>query len=116
MVAIASMIPGASYAAGTFSIPWSAITAITTSDTAAVDSYERLLHALIMVLFEKQTAGTATQVNCGAEVSSVSESVGVVEVTANTFSDRLLWSALVTFDCGGTLTPLLINGDSVQSR
>jgi hypothetical protein len=116
MVAIATMIPGATYASSTFTIPWSAIAAITTVDATASDSFEKLVHALLMALFEKQNAGTVTQVTCGAEISSVSQSVGVVEVTANTFSDRLLWSALVTFDCGSTLTPLLINSDTVQSR
>ena len=110
------MIPGASYGSSTFTIPWSAIAAITTVDATATDSFEKLLHALLMVLFEKQNAGTVTQVSCAAEISSVSQSVGVVVTVANSFSDRQLWSALVTFDCGSTLTPLLINSDTVQSR
>lgn len=113
---ISTIMPGASYANSTFTIPWSSISDLTTNDVTASDSFERLLHGLIMVVLEKQNNGTLTQVNCAAEVSSVSQSQGVVETATNTFSDRLLWSALVTFDCGGTLTPLYLDGDTVQSR
>jgi hypothetical protein len=116
MPTIASIIPGASYAAGAFTIPWTAISAITTNDTVAVDSFEALVHGLVMCLFEKQNAGTITQVNSGLEVSSVSQSVGVVETSANTFSDRLLFSALLTWDCGATLTPILVDGDTLVTR
>jgi hypothetical protein len=49
------------------------------------------------------------------EVASKSLSVGTFETSANTFSDRLINSFLVCFDAGASLTPLLVDGDNVQS-
>ncbi|KAG5181859.1 hypothetical protein JKP88DRAFT_278600 [Tribonema minus] len=58
---IATAIPGASYSAGVFSIPWTALAAITTNDTTAIDSFERLMFALNECVLEKQNVGTFTQ-------------------------------------------------------
>jgi hypothetical protein len=116
MVLVASMIPGASYTSATFTIPWSALTALTTVDATPIDSFERLLHTLLTIVHEKCTANTITQVSCGVEVASKSLSVGTWEgPTANSFADILVDSFLVCFSAGSSLTPLLINSNTVTN-
>lgn len=112
---IATAIPGCTYSASTFTIPWSALNSSTTVDTTAADSFERLLHNLLTILFEKQNAATITQVNCGVEISSTSLSLNSWETATNVFSDRTVQSFLVSFDTGSSVTPLLVDGDSVTN-
>jgi hypothetical protein len=51
------------------------------------------------------------------EISSVNVGQGTWETSTNVFSDRILQSFLVTFDCGTATgsTALLIDGDTVTS-
>lgn len=112
---IATALPGASFAAGAFTIPVTALNSGMTNPINSVDSFERLVHSLLTVLYQKGLAGTLTQVNCGAEVSSASLSTGTWETSTNVFADRLLQNFLVTFDAGATLTPILVDGDTVTS-
>ena len=116
MVLLSTIIPGASYAAGSFSLPWTALNTAAGTTTTATDSFERLLFALIQIVFVKGQAGTFNQTNLGCEVSSLSESVGVWETSSNVFSDRLLSSALCTFDQGAFLTTLTPSGDTVSNK
>jgi hypothetical protein len=111
----ATALPGASYATTTFTIPWTALTTITTNDTVAVDSFERMMFNLLMAVYEKQEAGTFTQTNLGMEISNVSLSRGSWETATNTFSDRTVHSFLVSFDCGSSTAALLTDGDTVSS-
>lgn len=104
MVAIASLVPSCSYAAGTFTIPWTAINAATSVDSVAADSAERLLHDLLTILFEKQNAGTIDQTKCGVEISSVSVTQGTWETSVNSFSDRILQSFLVVSACARNIS------------
>jgi hypothetical protein len=112
---ISAAIPGASYASGVYTIPISALNTILTQDINSMDSFERLVFALLQVIYEKQTAGTFAQPTCGVEISSTSLSSGTWETSTNVFADRLLSNFLVSFDAGSTLTPLLLDGDTITS-
>jgi hypothetical protein len=112
---IGTAIPGASYASSAFTIPWSALSAVTSLDPTAADSTERLLFALCQVLLEKQNSGAFTQPTLGVEVSNHSISQGTWETSVNSFGTRTLQSFLLTFDLG-TSTAYLVNGDNVTNR
>jgi methylmalonyl-CoA mutase N-terminal domain/subunit len=112
---ISSFIPGASYSAGVFTIPWTALNAATSVDTSPIDSAERFLQNLLTVLHERNTANTLTQPTFSAEVASTSLSVGTWETSTSNFSDRLIQSFLVCFDAGASLTPLLVDGDTITN-
>jgi hypothetical protein len=109
---ISVAIPGASYSAGVFSIPWTALNTILTNDGSAVDSFERLIEALVTTIIEKTTSGAFTQPLLGVEVSSTSLGTGVWETPANTFSQHTLLSTVLTFDMG-TSTGYLQSPDGV---
>lgn len=112
MVAIATIIPSTSYSLGTFSIPVTALNSVLTYDINAVDSYERLLHSLLMCLYEKQLSGSVTQANCGVEISSKALTTGTWETSTNTFAESPLSSFLVTFRLTDTITE---DGDTVAA-
>ena len=113
---IANALPGASYAAGVFSIPWTAISSATTNDVAsAVDSYEKFLFGLLMAHYERQNSGAITQVNCAIEIANVSISSGSFETATNVFSDVTLHNFLVSASLGTSTAPLLTDVDQVQS-
>jgi hypothetical protein len=114
MVATATAIPGATYATSTFTIPWSALTAITSVDATPADSFEGLLYALCQCVLEKQNLGTFSGPTLGVEVSNHSLSQGVVETSTNTFSNRTIQSYLLTFDLGSSTAYL--QPTAVQSR
>ncbi|KAG5176400.1 hypothetical protein JKP88DRAFT_282763 [Tribonema minus] len=113
---IATALPGASFTAGAFTIPVTALNSgMTNPPVNSMDSFERLVHSLLTVVYQKGLAGTLSQVNCGAEVCSASLSAGTWETSTSVFSDRLLQNFLVTFDAGATLMPILVDRDTVTS-
>jgi hypothetical protein len=94
----ATFLPGATYSAGVFTIPWTALNTAVVTDALATDSVEMLTYMLLELVKEKQDAGTITQPNCSMEVSQKSLSMnGVWETATNTFSTKSLCSFLVTF-------------------
>ena len=105
MAPIASVIPGASYASGTFTIPVSALNNLLSSQFTASDSLEKLTYALLEIVHQGQIAGTVTQRNLAFEVSSKSASTSVWEKILNTFSNVHIVSYLTTFslDVGPSL-------------
>jgi hypothetical protein len=116
---IASFISGCSYSAGAYTIPISslntALTAVGAQTIATTESTERLLHSLLTILFAKNNAGTISQWQAGCEVSNASLSLSSWETLQNTYSDRMVQSFLVSFDCGASTSALLVDGDTVTS-
>ncbi len=97
MAPIASIIPGASYSLGTFSIPVSALTTASGLSIPSADRFEYLLYGLLASLKTKQDGGTVSQVTCAAEISARSVSNSVWETSLNTFSDVYLVNFLASF-------------------
>ena len=91
MVAIATLLPGCSYASGTFTVPVSAL------DMTASDSAEKLIYGLLESLQELQTVGTLSQRSAAVEISNKSVQSSVWEKTLNVFSNVTLISYLVSF-------------------
>lgn len=110
---ISALIPGASYASGTFTIPWTSVNALITNQIVAADSAERLILALAQIIDAKQKAGTLQQYNFGAEVSSKSISTSTWETAVNTFSDVTVISYLLSWNFGSTA--FLEDGDNATS-
>ena len=110
---ISALIPGASYAAGAFTIPWASLNSLLTNQVTAADSAERLILALAQVIQAKQDAGTIQQYNFGAEVSSKSISKSTWEASINNFSDVTVVSYLLSFNLG--TTAFLEDADSAVS-
>lgn len=102
MVAIATFVPGASYATNTFTLPWASINTVLTgmgyTSVGAADSTERLLWALLTVLAGKQVAGTLSQPTCGCEVSQQGSTYNSVwETQVGTFTASDVLTILATF-------------------
>ena len=93
---IASLVPGASYTSGTFTIPLSALTTSSGLTITASDSVEKLVYALLQTMSVKAIAGTLTQVNAGVEVSSRSSTSSVWETSTNNFAPITLVSFLTS--------------------
>jgi hypothetical protein len=105
MVAIATLLPGCSYASGTFTVPVSALNAALINDMTASDSAEKLIYGLLESLQELQTVGTLSQRSAAVEISNKSVQSSVWEKTLNVFSNVTLISYLVSFafDTGPSL-------------
>jgi hypothetical protein len=98
MVAIGTVFPGCSYAAGTFTIPISALNATLATDwNTSTDSFERLLYALTAGLRQLNQDGTLTQPACFAEVSNSSVSQSLWETGTNVFEQKTLQNFVVSF-------------------
>lgn len=112
MVAIATLIPGASYSSGTFSIPVSAMNNILSTDMTASDSAEKLIYGLLECCQEKQLLGSLTQRGAAVEVANKSVTSSVWEKSLNVFSNVTLVNFLVSlsFDTG----PSLESGDGLS--
>ena len=106
---ISTLVPGATYATSTFSIPWaslnSAVTAAGGSSTTAADSVERLLYNLLLLIQLKQVQGTITAPLLGMEVSAAGITQNSQwETTTNTFTACDIASLLASFRLTGTTT------------
>lgn len=116
---IASFCSGCTYTTGTFSIPIAslntALTAAGCQTITAADSTERLLHGLLTLLLAKNQNGTIQQYNMGAECSNASLSIASWETAQNVYNDVLTQGMLVSFNLGSSLTPLLVDSDTVTS-
>lgn len=116
---ISAFCSGCSFASGAYTIPISslntALTAAGCQTIASTDSTERLLHSLLTLLFAKGNSGEVTQYNMGCEVSNASLSISSWERSQNNYSERLVQSMLVAFECGASSAALLIDGDTVTS-
>ncbi|KAG5185418.1 hypothetical protein JKP88DRAFT_289283 [Tribonema minus] len=110
MVAVATFLPGATYATtGTVSIssasyviPVSAINTVIsgTGSIGTGDSAERLLYGLLQVLYTKNQAGTTGQPQLGCEVANKNITKGVWETTTNVFANVNLVNFLVSNNFG----------------
>jgi hypothetical protein len=114
-----SFCAGLSFSAGTYTVPIASIntqlTALGAPTIATTDSIERLMAALLQILYLKGQAGTITEINSGHQVSTISNSVGSWEVSSNTYSDRLISSYLYSADMGSGTTTLVLDADGVTS-
>jgi hypothetical protein len=70
MVAVATLLPGCSYASGTFTVPVSALNAALINDMTASDSAEKLIYGLLESLQELQTVGTLSQRSAAVDISN----------------------------------------------
>jgi len=105
LMPIATLIPGASYSSGTYTIPISALnTALTNDWTSSSDDASRLIYCLLQILEDAGTAGTVTQQNCSCEVSSSSVASSTWESTTDTYVDVTLRSKIVSFAFDETIT------------
>jgi hypothetical protein len=111
-----SFCAGLSFSAGTYTIPIASIntqlTALGAPTIATTDSIERLMAALLQILYLKGQAGTITEVNSGHQVSTISNSVGSWEVSSNTY---IISSYLYSADMGSGTSTLVLDGDGVTS-
>jgi hypothetical protein len=98
MVKVSTVLPGASYASGVFSIPWTSLNAILTTPITPIDSFEAMLFAITEALFQRQTDGFITQPTVSCEISARSYSKGVWEESTGVFSSADLLSTLITYD------------------
>lgn len=112
-LAIASFLPGASYASGTFTIPWTAINGVLATDITAADDTAKLLYALMQCLHEKQVAGTITQPTLACEIGNKSVTTGVWETSTNNFTSKYLVNHLlstsfdsITVESGASITSI----------
>lgn len=82
MVAIATLIPGATYTSGSYTFTWTqlntALTAAGVTNVTAIDSVERLFFALLALINAKQVNGTLTQYTSGCEISQQGSTLGSV--------------------------------------
>jgi hypothetical protein len=103
---VSSLVPGASYSSGTFSIPYSAINAILTTPITSEDSVEKLLFGLLEVVYARQKDGFITQPNLSCEISARQATSSVWEETTGVFSNADILSHLVSFnfDVGPTFS------------
>jgi hypothetical protein len=103
---VSTVIPGASYASSTFSIPFSAINAILTTPITSEDSVEKLLFGLLEVVYTRQKDGFLSQPLISVEVSNRAAQQSVWEETPNLFSTADILSHLVSFnfDVGPTFS------------
>ena len=62
---IASLVPGASYTSGTFTIPLSALARNSGLTITATDSVEKLLYALLQIMSVKTIARTDRDAHTG---------------------------------------------------
>jgi uncharacterized protein (DUF2384 family) len=103
---VSTLIPGASYSSGSFTIPFSAINAILTTPITAEDSVEKLLFGLLEVVYTRQRDGFVTQPTLSLEISNRAAQQSVWEETTGVFSNADLLSHLVSFnfDTGPTFS------------
>lgn len=90
---ISEFLPGASYSADAFTVPYSALNAVMTQPMTAGDSAEKLLYGLLEAL--KRSA--ISQPDAAMEVSSKSSGQSIWETTQGVFSDVKLVSYVVCF-------------------
>lgn len=116
MVLTATLIPGASYASGTFTIPWTALNTILPASITAADNIEKLIYALLQVVYTKQTAATPTvsQSTLACEISAKQNSLSTWEFPANTFSQVYLTAFLVSLPF--TVNPGVENGSNILAE
>jgi uncharacterized protein (DUF2384 family) len=103
---VSTLIPGASYASSSFTIPFSAINAILTTPITAEDSVEKLLFGLLEVVYARQKDGFITQPTLSCEISNRAAQQSVWEESTGVFSNADLLSHLVSFnfDVGPTFS------------
>jgi hypothetical protein len=108
MVAVSSVLSGASYATSgtvaisgpTYIIPVSAINAVLSPDIGTGDAFERLLYGFNQALYLLNDAGTFTQTTLNCESSNKSITKGVYETSTGTYTTVNLVNFLTTFNFG----------------
>jgi hypothetical protein len=95
---ISTLIPSASYSAGSFTISFSAINAILTTPITSEDSFEKLLFGLLEVVYTRQKDGFLSQPLISVEVNSRSYTASIWEESPNVFSTADILSHLVSFN------------------
>jgi hypothetical protein len=97
MAPIATIVPGASYASGVYTIPVTALNSAMLRSFTANGSFEQLAYALLEILYEKYQAGALAQYQVAAEVSNKVIQSSIFEKTQNVFSNCTLVSMLTSF-------------------
>lgn len=93
-----TFLPGASYSAGVWTIPATALNAVLDNTITGKDSAELLIYSLLQCLFEKQNEGSLSQPHTAVEVSAKNSTQSVWESSTNVFSNCYLTSYLVSFN------------------
>jgi hypothetical protein len=95
---IAQLIPGCSFASGTYSIPVSALNAILTSPmSTSVDSGAALIYGLLEALYQQQQSGVLSNYQAAVSIDNKTSQRSVYETAQNTFSSVSLVSYLTSF-------------------
>ena len=97
MAPISSIVPGITYSAGSYTIPDSALNTALLKGFSGDGSLERLVYALIQIIYEKNQAGSLTAYQAAVEVSNKVNQDSVWEKTQNVFTGAKLVSMLVSF-------------------
>ncbi len=95
---IASLIPGASFASGVYSIPVSSLNAILTSPmSTTIDSGASFVYAVLECLFQQQQSGVLQNYMAAVSIDAKNSTKSVYEVSQNTFQSVSLVSYLASF-------------------
>jgi hypothetical protein len=97
MAPIATIISGITYSAGSYTIPDSALNTALLKGYTGDGSLERLIYALIQIVYEKNQAGSLSAYQAAVEVSNKVTQSSVWEKTQNVFTNATLVSMLVSF-------------------
>jgi hypothetical protein len=97
MAPIATIIPGASYANSTYTIPVTALNSALLKPFVANGSFEQICYSLLEILYEKYQAGSLAQYQVAAEVSNKVVQSSIFEKSQNVFSNCTLVSMLTSF-------------------
>jgi hypothetical protein len=101
-----TFLPGASYSAGAWHIPVSAVNSVLTSSVTGKDSAELLIFSLLEVLYQRQKDGFLTQPTISLECSNRAIGQSVWEEAPNNFSncDLLSWLVSVNLDSSPSIS------------
>jgi hypothetical protein len=108
MAPIATIIPGVTYSAGSYTIPDSALNTNLLKGFTGNGSLERLVYALIQIIYEKNQSGSLSAYQAAVEVSNKVQQSSVWEKSQNVFTNATLVSMLVSFcvETTGTGAPV----------
>jgi hypothetical protein len=95
---LSQIIPGCTYASGTWSIPASALNAILSSPiSTSVDNGAAFLYSLLECIYVQQQNGTLQNYQAAVSCDAKNSTKSVYEISQNTFSSVSLVSYLISF-------------------
>jgi hypothetical protein len=97
MAPIATIIPGITYSAGTYTISDATLNTNLLKGFTGDGSLEKLHYALTQIIYEKNQAGSLSAYQAAIEVSNKVTQTSVWERTQNVFSTYTIISMLVSY-------------------